>query len=181
MLLRALWRFRLSDVADASERSELPSRLKDYVGAFADLAFAKELCDRILTPGRDNVDVMALWSAAVVFYARCFISGRTTALPALVERSMTTAERRVHDRTIQERHKMVAHVQVARDEITAIARLAVPGGRVDAAVHEIRLRRFAHDPGQVRELRDLADALCRVLSPALNSELLKMTGDAGEP
>jgi hypothetical protein len=161
-------------VSDAEASSVLPAKVKDYVGAFADFALVKEFCDRILVPGRDDVDALALWTAAVVFYTRCFISGARSSLPGRIEGSMTVAERRVHDRTIQERHKMVAHVEIAREEIVAIARVEA-GGPLPTG-HHIRFRRFTHDPDQVRELRDLADGLCRVLSPVVDGELAKMPG-----
>lgn len=65
--------------------------------------------DEIWDADPDGVLVRALWSSALVAYARCFESGRRLRLPADALEVLEMAERQLHGTLLVERDKHIAH------------------------------------------------------------------------
>jgi len=98
---------------------DIPSArvLADQASIIQDLQFVMDCCKRLLTElavpaeDRDTVLPLALWSSAVVAYARCFGSGRRFGLATedVRELPLHGAVMKFHKWIIEERDKLTAH------------------------------------------------------------------------
>jgi hypothetical protein len=165
-------------------RPSSTQHIANLVGAFLDLSFVASACEQLLAlpAARDPGGVLrtALWTSAVVHYARCFITGARPPLPRRVQRTMTADELTTHDRTLKERHKYVAHVELSRQEILDVGRFAARG-KGSPYGHAVNVHLVTHDPEHVRGLGNLARELCLVLSPIIDDELAKMPAKPPDP
>jgi hypothetical protein len=91
--------------------------LADQASIIQDLQFVMDCCKRLLTEmerpedGRDGVVPQALWSAALVAYARCFGKGKRPGLATEDVRNLPLhgAVMKFHEWIIGERDKLAAH------------------------------------------------------------------------
>ncbi len=91
--------------------------LADQSATIADLQFVMDCCKRLLTElakpekDRDLVVALALWSAALVTYARCFTAGRRFGLGADDVRSLPLHGEvmKFHKWVLAERDKLTTH------------------------------------------------------------------------
>jgi hypothetical protein len=91
--------------------------LADQTATIADLQFVMDCCKRLLTElakpedERDLIVALALWSAALVAYARCFTVGKRFGLGADDVRSLPLhgAVMKFHTWVLAERQKLIAH------------------------------------------------------------------------
>jgi hypothetical protein len=91
--------------------------LADQASIIQDLQFVMDCCKRLLTEmerpedGRDGVVPQALWSAALVAYARCFGKGKRLGLATEDVRNLPLhgAVMKFHEWIIGEGNKLTAH------------------------------------------------------------------------
>jgi hypothetical protein len=91
--------------------------LADQSATIADLQFVMDCCKRLLTElakpekDRDLVVALALWSAALVTYARCFTAGRRLGLGSDDVRSLPLHGEvmKFHKWVLAERDKLTTH------------------------------------------------------------------------
>jgi hypothetical protein len=111
---------RTSPQADAlTVAIDIPSAqiLADQASVIQDLQFVMDCCKRLLTElakpeeDRDGVVPQALWSAALVAYARCFGKDRTSGLATDDVRNLPLqgAVMKFHTWVIEECDKLTAH------------------------------------------------------------------------
>jgi hypothetical protein len=98
---------------------DMPSArvLADQASIIQDLQFVMDCCKRLLTEltrpeeDRDGVVPLALWSSAVVTYARCFGAGRSSGLTIedVQNLPLQGAVMKFHQWVIEERDKLIEH------------------------------------------------------------------------
>jgi hypothetical protein len=152
---------------------DLPSAqvLADLVAIVQDLQFVMDCCKRLLTElakpeeDRDTVVPQALWSAALVAYARCFTSGKRFGLATEDVRALPLHGEvmKFHNWILGERNQVTSH---PADPFTAAkvgAALSRPG-REKRQVEGIAILSASHilvDQTGVRQLGGLASELAK--------------------
>ena len=117
---------------------DLPSAqiLADQAGIIQDLQFVMDCCKRLLTElaepeeERDGVVPQALWSSALVAYARCFGKGRRFGLATddVQNLPLHGAVMKFHRWVIQEHNKLTVH-PADPFETAKIGAALAPSGR----------------------------------------------------
>jgi hypothetical protein len=151
----------------------LPSAqvLADLVAIVHDLQFVMDCCKRLLAElvqperDRDAVVPQALWSAALVGYARCFAPGKRFGLRAEDVRALPLQGEvmKFHRWVLAERTKLTAHPADPFTAATVGAALSAPGQR-ERRVEGIAILAASHvlvDHTGVRQLGALASELAR--------------------
>ncbi len=145
--------------------------LADLVAIVHDLQFVMDCCKRLLTElvqpeeNRDAVVPQALWSAALVGYARCFAPGKRFGLETENVRTLPLQGEvmKFHRWVLAERAKVTTH---PADPFTAAAvgaALSAPGQR-ECRVEGIAILTASHvlvDHTGVRQLGALASELAK--------------------
>ena len=152
---------------------DLPSAqvLADQAGIIQDLQFVMECCKRLLTElarpeeERDAVIPLALWSSALVSYARCFSSGKRFGLTAddVLTMPLQGEVLKYHKWVIEERNKHTRHSANPFDVAKVGAALAPPEART-RRVEGIAILSMSHvlvDATGVRQLGGLASELAK--------------------
>ena len=152
---------------------DLPSAqiLADQASIIGDLQFVMECCKRLLTElarpeeDRDAVVPQALWSAALVAYARCFGKGKRFGLTAEDVRTLPLRGEVVkyHRWVIGERDRLTTHPANPFDAAKVGAAL-VPPGQPERRVAGIAILSTSHvlvDDTGVRQLGGLASELAK--------------------
>jgi hypothetical protein len=152
---------------------DMPSAhvLADQASTIQDLQFVMDCCKRLLTElakpeeERDAVVPQALWSSAVVAYARCFgKSGRSGLATADVRNlPLQGAVMKFHKWVIEERNKLTAHPANPFDGAKVGAGLSPPG-RAEQRVEGVAIfsaNRVLIDAIGVRQLGGLASELAK--------------------
>lgn len=152
--------------------------LADQASIIRDLQFVMECCKRLLTElakpeeDRDSVVPQALWSAALVAYARCFGKGKRFGLAAEDVRALPLQGEvmKYHRWVIEERNKLTVHPANPFEATKVGAALSLPG-QPERRVQGIAILSTSHvlvDDTGVRQLGGLA------------SELAKQTADKAQ-
>ena len=152
---------------------DLPSAqvLADQSSIIQDLQFVMDCCKRLLTElarpedDRDGVVPQALWSSALVAYARCFGKGRRFGLATEDVRNLPLhgAVMKFHKWIIEERNKLTVHPADPFDEAKVGAALS-PAGQRERRVEGIAIFSASHvliDVIGVRQLGGLASELAK--------------------
>jgi hypothetical protein len=160
--------------------------LADQAAVIQDLQFVMESCRRLLAElarpeaERDAVVPLALWSAALVAYARCFSSGQRFGLTTddLLSLPLQGEVMKFHAWVVEERNHHTRHradpFEVARVGV-ALAPAEAGAARRVTGITVLATRHVLVDDTGVRQLG--LDHLCRL--PALP---VRPPGDpAGEP
>jgi hypothetical protein len=118
---------------------DIPSSqvLADQAGIIQDLQFVMESCKRLLTElarseeERDPVVPVALWSAALVAYARCFATGQRFGLRAddVTSLPLKGEVLSYHKWVVRERNTATRHPANPLDAAVVGAALSAPEGR----------------------------------------------------
>jgi hypothetical protein len=145
--------------------------LADQASIIQDLQFAMDCCKRLLTElarpeeERDGVVPLALWSSAVVAYARCFgEDGRSgLATEDVGNLPLQGAVTKFHEWVIEERGKLTEH---PADPFAAakIGAVLAPAGQQERRVEGIAVfatSRVLIDVTGVRQLGGLASELAK--------------------
>jgi hypothetical protein len=152
---------------------DLPSAqvLADQASIISDLQFVMECCKRLLselvTPEeeRDPVVPQALWSAALVAYARCFGKGKRFGLTAedIQALPLRGEVMKYHKWVIAERNRLTTHSTNPFEAAKVGAALSLPG-QPARRVQGIAVLSTSHvlvDDTGVRQLGGLASELAK--------------------
>jgi hypothetical protein len=145
--------------------------LADQAAIIQDLQFVMECCKRLLTElakpevTRDAVVPNALWSAALVAYARCFGQGKRFGLTTKDVRTLPLEGEvmKYHQWVLAERDKLTRHASNPFEAAKIGAALSAPG-RDQRRVEGIAILATSHvlvDDTGVRQLGALASELAR--------------------
>jgi len=145
--------------------------LADQASIIADLQFVMECCKRLLTElakpeeDRDAVVPQALWSAALVAYARCFGKGKRFGLATEDVRTLPLQGEvmKYHKWVIGERDKLTVHPANPFEAAKVGAALSPPG-QAPRRVEGIAILSTSHvlvDDTGVRQLGGLASELAK--------------------
>ena len=145
--------------------------LADQASIIQDLQFVMDCCKRLLaelaTPeeDRDAILPLALWSSAVMAYARCFGNGRRFGLAAADVRDLPLhgAVMKFHKWVMEERDKLTAH-SANPFEAAKVGAALSPSGRKERRVEGIVVFSANHvliDDIGVRQLGGLASELAK--------------------
>ena len=145
--------------------------LADEMSVIQDLQFVMDCCKRLLAElsrpeeDRDGVVPVALWSAALVAYVRCFGEGRRSGLTADDVRNLPLqgAVMNFHEWVIDERDKLIEH-PVDPFEATIIGAALSPADKKNRRVEGIAVfstSRVLIDVTGVGQLGGLASELAK--------------------
>jgi hypothetical protein len=145
--------------------------LADQAAIIQDLQFVMECCKRLLTElakpevTRDAVVPNALWSAALVAYARCFGQGKRFGLTTEDVRTLPLEGEvmKYHQWVLAERDKLTRHASNPFEAAKIGAALSPPG-RDQRRIEGIAILATSHvlvDDTGVRQLGALASELAR--------------------
>jgi len=145
--------------------------LADQACVIQDLQFVMDCCKRLLTElarseeDRDGVVPLALWSSALVAYARCFGEGRRSGLAVEDVRNLPLqgAVMKFHEWVIEERDKLTEH-PADPFEAAKIGAALSPAGQKERRVEGIAVfstSRVLIDVTGVRQLGGLASELAK--------------------
>jgi len=152
---------------------DLPSAqvLADLVATVQDLQFVMDCCKRLLTEldrpeaERDPVVPQALWSAALVGYARCFSTGKRFGLSDADVRSLPLQGEvmKFHKWVLAERARLTSHPADPFTAATVGAALTRPeaGTRRVEGIAILAASRVLVDDQGVRQLGGLASELAK--------------------
>ena len=148
---------------------------RDLMYIVLDLEFVQGACDRLLAlpPDASWIEKYSLWISAVVVYVRCWArtqrDGRAPLPTALLDQ-LNEHDQATHKRTWQERDRYQAHAEFTRDTVISVERVSRAATN-EVVGHQVGLRRFTHDPDQVRELGALARAVRELVAPLIDEGL----------
>jgi len=145
--------------------------LADQASTIQDLQFVMDCCKRLLTElakpeeERDAVVPQALWSSALVAYARCFGKGGRSGLATEDVRNLPLqgAVMKFHKWVMEERNKLTAHPANPFEGAKVGAALSPPGpaGQRVEGVAIFSANRVLIDAIGVRQLGGLASELAK--------------------
>jgi len=169
---------------------DMPSAhvLADQASTIQDLQFVMDCCKRLLTElarpedERDAVVPQALWSSALVAYARCFGKGGRPGLVTDDVRNLPLqgAVMKFHKWVIEERNKLTAHPANPFEAAKVGAALSPPG-QADRRVEGIVIfsaSRVLIDATGVRQLGGLASELARQIAEKAQKQQDLVLADA---
>jgi len=169
---------------------DLPSArvLADQAGIVQDLQFVMDCCKRLLTElarpqeDRDGVVPQALWSSALVAYARCFSKGKRFGLTTEDVQNLPLhgAVMKFHKWVIAERNKFTVH-PADPFEAAKIGAALSPPGRAERRVEGIAIFSASHvliDVIGVRQLGGLASELAKQTAEKAQEQQDSVLSDA---
>jgi hypothetical protein len=169
---------------------DLPSAqvLADQASIIQDLQFVMDCCKRLLTElarpeeDRDGVVPQALWSSALVAYARCFGKGRRFGLATEDVRNLPLhgAVMKFHKWVIEERNKLTVH-PADPFEAAKIGAALSPAGQREQRVEGIAIFSSSHvliDAIGVRQLGGLASELAKQTAEKAQEQQDSVLADA---
>ncbi len=162
--------------------------LADQASIIADLQFVMECCKRLLTElakpeeDRDAVVPQALWSAALVAYARCFGKGKRFGLATEDVRTLPLQGEvmKYHKWVIGERDKLTVHPANPFEAAKVGAALSPPG-QAQRRVEGIAILSTSHvlvDDTGVRQLGGLASELAKQTAEKAQGQQGSVLADA---
>lgn len=153
--------------------------LAELRGVIADLEYVvhatKKQLELLSQPEHDEVVVRALYTAALITYARCFTDGKRWKLDVSIYESFEGEPVVVHRQLMDTRNKHLAHSVNAYEDYRSGAVLA-PNGTEVIGVAYLHTSRATDDLQGVDQLRRLASAAGTYLmnvAKELESEVLK--------
>jgi hypothetical protein len=169
---------------------DIPSAriLADQASVIQDLQFVMDCCKRLLTElarpeeDRDGVVPLALWSSALVAYARCFGEGRRSGLAVedVRELPLQGAVMKFHEWVIEERDKLTGH-PADPFEAAKIGAALSPAGQKERRVEGIAIfstSRVLIDATGVRQLGGLASELAKQTAGKVQRQQDSVLSDA---
>jgi hypothetical protein len=169
---------------------DLPSAqtLADQASIIQDLQFVMDCCKRLLTElarpeeDRDRVVPQALWSSALVAYARCFSKGRRFGLATEDVQNLPLhgAVMKFHKWVVEERNKLTMHPKDPFEGAKVGAALSPPG-QAERRVEGIAIFSASHvliDVIGVRQLGGLASELAKQTAEKAQEQQDSVLADA---
>jgi hypothetical protein len=179
-----------SEVSMVTVALDLPSAqiLADQASIIQDLQFVMECCKRLLTElarpeeDRDAVVPQALWSAALVAYARCFGQGKRFGLATEDIRTLPLQGEvmKYHKWVIEERNRLAVHPANPFEAAKVGAALSLPE-RAARRVEGIAILATSHvlvDDTGVRQLGGLASELAKQTAERAQEQQKSVLADA---
>jgi hypothetical protein len=169
---------------------DMPSAhvLADQASTIQDLQFVMDCCKRLLTElakpeeERDAVVPQALWSSALVAYARCFGKGGRSGLAADDVRNLPLqgAVMKFHKWVMEERNKLTMHPANPLEGAKVGAALSPPGqaGQRVEGVAIFSANRVLIDAIGVRQLGGLASELAKQTAEKAQAQQDRVLADA---
>jgi hypothetical protein len=169
---------------------ETPSAqlLADQAATIQDLQFVMDCCKRLLTElataeeDRDPVLPQALWSAALVAYARCFSKGKRLGLTTDDVRDLPLhgAVMKFHKWVLDERNKLTSHPANPFETARVGAALSPPeqGERRVAGIAIFSTSHVLIDDVGVRQLGGLASELAKQIAAKAQEQQDAVLADA---
>jgi hypothetical protein len=162
--------------------------LADQASIIQDLQFVMECCKRLLSElvrpeeDRDPVVPQALWSAALVGYARCFGKGKRFGLTTEDVRTLPLEGEvmKYHKWVIEERNRLTTHPANPFEAARVGAALSVPG-QAKRRVQGIAILSTSHvlvDDTGVRQLGGLASELAKQTAEKAQQQQDSVLADA---
>jgi hypothetical protein len=162
--------------------------LADQASIIQDLQFVMECCKRLLTElakpeeDRDAVVPQALWSAALVAYARCFGKGKRFGLATEDVRTLPLQGEvmKYHKWVIEERNKLAVHPANPFEAAKVGAALSLPG-QAERRVEGIAILSTSHvlvDDTGVRQLGGLSSELAKQTAEKAQKQQDSVLADA---
>jgi hypothetical protein len=162
--------------------------LADQASIIQDLQFVMECCKRLLAElakpeeDRDTVVPQALWSAALVAYARCFAEGKRFGLATEDVRTLPLQGEviKYHKWIIEERNKLTVHSADPFEVAKVGAALSLPG-QAERRVEGIAILSRSHvlvDDTGVRQLGGLASELAKHTAEKAQAQQDSVLADA---
>jgi hypothetical protein len=162
--------------------------LADQASIIQDLQFVMECCKRLLAElakpeeDRDTVVPQALWSAALVAYARCFAEGKRFGLATEDVRTLPLQGEviKYHKWIIEERNKLTVHSADPFEAAKVGAALSLPG-QAERRVEGIAILSRSHvlvDDTGVRQLGGLASELAKHTAEKAQAQQDSVLADA---
>lgn len=162
--------------------------LADQALIIQDLQFVMDCCKRLLTElarpeaDRDAVVPQALWTAALIAYARCFGRGKRFGLAAEDVRTLPLQGEvmKYHKWVIEERDKLTAHPANPFEAAKVGAALSLPG-QTERRVEGIAILSASHvlvDDTGVRQLGGLASELAKQTAEKAQEQQDSVLADA---
>jgi hypothetical protein len=171
---------------------DMPSAqiLADQAAIIADLQFVMECCKRLLTEldkpeiVRDSVVPQALWSAALVAYARCFGKGKRFGLATEDVRSLPLQGEvmKYHQWVLGERDRLARHPSNPFQGARVGAALTLPdrGKRRVEGIAILSASQLLVDDTGVRQLGALASELAKQTAEKAQKQQDTVLADAQE-
>jgi hypothetical protein len=169
---------------------DMPSAhvLADQASTIQDLQFVMDCCKRLLTElekpeeERDAVVPQALWSSALVTYARCFGKGGRSGLATEDVRNLPLqgAVMKFHKWVIEERNKLTVHPANPFEGAKVGAALSPPG-QAEQRVEGVAIfsaNRVLIDAIGVRQLGGLASELAKQTAEKAQEQQDRVLADA---
>jgi hypothetical protein len=184
--------------SDENESARLPTVVLDlpsardlagHLAVYRDLIFVQECCERLLQLNDggevepDPVLVDALWSMAVIAYARCFKDGRREYRPQLSEVAALPLEGEFvefHEFILKLRDKHIAHSVNPFEQVlvgVVLSRPEDPERKVEG-VATLAARHFVADNVGVGQLGHLAHTLAIVVAQKAENYTASVLADA---
>jgi hypothetical protein len=162
--------------------------LADQASIIQDLQFVMDCCKRLLTElarpqeDRDGVVPLALWSSALVAYARCFGEGRRSGLTAddVSNLPLQGAVTKFHGWVIEERDRLI-EPPADPFEAARIGAALAPVGQQERRIEGIAVfstSRVLIDATGVRQLGGLASELAKQTASKAQSQQEAVLSDA---
>jgi hypothetical protein len=162
--------------------------LADQTSVIQDLQFVMDCCKRLLAElarpeeDRDGVVPLALWSSALLAYARCFGQGRGSGLVVEDVRNLPLqgAVMKFHEWVIEERDKLTGHLADPFEAARIGAALSPPGQK-ERRVEGIAIfstSRVLIDVTGVRQLGGLASELAQQTAGKAQSQQDRVLSEA---
>jgi hypothetical protein len=162
--------------------------LADQASVIQDLQFVMDCCKRLLTElakpeeDRDGIVPLALWSSALVAYARCFGESTSSGLAVEDVRNLQLqgAVMRFHEWVIEERDKLAGH-PADPFEAARIGAALTPAGQKERRIEGIAVfstSRVLIDVTGVRQLGGLASELAKQTAGKAQTQQDSVLSDA---
>jgi hypothetical protein len=166
---------------------DMPSArvLANRASIFQDLTFCIQCCDRLsstLEPGvqEDTVLQQALWTAALISYARCFATGVRQGLSPSIYDKFEGEPRDAHQMYIDMRNRHIAHSVNPFEQVTIGAVLAPPTSatREVQAVSTLSMKRISDGIEGAQQLRLMALTALKEMERLCKEQTDKVFEDA---
>jgi hypothetical protein len=168
----------------AELKSEKAKKLADYAAILLDLKFCIACCDRTIevleAKSEDVVLLRAMWTAALVSYARCFATGVRYGLTPGIFDHFQGEPQAAHNYYLQLRNKHIAHSVNPFEQIVVGAVLS-PKDAQERSVEGIatllgvNLSDSVESVGQLRTLARAVGKHVNMLREQLQAEVLEET------
>jgi hypothetical protein len=152
--------------------SETTAELINVRSIQSDLVFVRDCCDELIGSGAIDdttesdvgmVTARALYSAALIAYARCFATGRRQWLSEQDFESVSHEALQAHRRFMRVRHQDLAHTVLPFDQIAVSVGIDDHSRSVTTVGH-LQLRRVLDLRETTEVLRNLARVMYQVLA-----------------